>query len=83
MADQLITRNQAAIALSLKPQTLAKWSLTGKVLPVVRFPGVRTVRYRLSDVQRLIDGGAVGDKTNPNPRSAESHNPARLAELPA
>jgi hypothetical protein len=56
MEDVLITRRDAARRLALKPQTLAKWSMTGRILPVVRIGG-RTVRYRLHDVERLVSQG--------------------------
>jgi predicted site-specific integrase-resolvase len=54
--DRLLTRSEAAELLKLRPQTLAKWSLTGLHLPVVRV-GTRAVRYKLSDVRRLIERG--------------------------
>jgi predicted DNA-binding transcriptional regulator AlpA len=53
MSDKLITRREAALALSMAPQTLAKWAMVGKHLPTVKLG--RTVRYRESDVRRLID----------------------------
>ena len=52
--DKLLTRLEAAEILQLRPQTLAVWAMTGLHLPVVRI-GARTVRYRLSDVQKFID----------------------------
>ena len=55
--DRLITRREAAEMLSLKPQTLAVWSMNRQHLPVVHIG--RTVRYRLSDVQRLVERGAA------------------------
>ena len=54
--NRLLTRQEAAALLQLKPQTLAKWSMEGKHLPVVRV-GDRAVRYRLWDVQQLIERG--------------------------
>jgi excisionase family DNA binding protein len=56
--DRLLTREQAAELLQLKPQTLAKWALDGRHLPVVKV-GTRAVRYRLSDVRALIEQGVV------------------------
>lgn len=53
--DRLLTRREAATLLGLKPQTLAKWGMTGEHLPIVKIG--RTARYKLSDVERLINGG--------------------------
>ena len=59
-ADKLLTRNEAAKLLRLTPQTLAKWAMFNKNLPVIRL-GLRAVRYRLSDVENFIrnSGGEV------------------------
>jgi len=56
MNDRLLTRREAADLLRLKPQTLGKWAMTGRHLPVVHVG--RAARYRLSDVQRLIARGS-------------------------
>lgn len=52
----MLTRPVAAKMLCLCPQTLALWSMTGKHLPVVRV-GERAVRYKVSDIQKLIEKG--------------------------
>jgi predicted DNA-binding transcriptional regulator AlpA len=57
-SEKLLTRQQAAELLGLRPQTLAAWALTGKNLPVVKL-GEKAVRYRLSDVQAFIDKSVV------------------------
>ena len=59
-ADKLLTRNEAAKLLRLTPQTLAKWAMYNRNLPVIRL-GLRAVRYRLSDVESFIrnSGGEV------------------------
>lgn len=52
----LITRQEAAQLLQLKPNTLYVWSLKGwyrDELPVVYLSN-RVVRYRLEDVQSFI-----------------------------
>lgn len=51
--DRLLTRRQAADFLGLKPQTLACWAMDGLHLPVVKV-GARSVRYRLSDLERFL-----------------------------
>ena len=50
----LCTRKEAAALLGLAPQTLAKWSMTGKNLPVIRL-GNRTVRYSRTDLEAFIE----------------------------
>ena len=54
----LLTRREAAKMLNLAEQTLAKWAMTGKYLPVIRI-GRRTVRYRCADVAAFVDGCAT------------------------
>jgi predicted DNA-binding transcriptional regulator AlpA len=54
--DRLVTRREAAGLLGLKPQTLARWAMTGQHLPTVKLG--RSVRYRLADVQRIIADGS-------------------------
>jgi excisionase family DNA binding protein len=57
--SDLLTRAEAAAFLNIKPQTLACWASTHRVeLPFVRI-GKRTVRYRLSDLQRFVDRSTV------------------------
>ena len=55
--DILLTRPQAAEILSLKPQTLARWAMDGRHLPVVHIG--RSARYRQSDVRRLVEHGTA------------------------
>lgn len=61
IATTLLTREEAAAFLSIKPQTLAVWHTTRRYnLPVVKVG--RAVRYRLSDLEKFvasrIEGGA-------------------------
>jgi len=49
--------------LGLAPQTLAKWAMTGKNLPVVKL-GNRTARYLLSDVISFISISTNGRSGN-------------------
>lgn len=52
-ATQLLTRQQAADLLGIRPQTLAKWALEkSQRLPFVRVG--RAVRYRLADIEAFI-----------------------------
>jgi excisionase family DNA binding protein len=48
----LVTREQAAEYLGLRPQTLSVWAMTGRNLPYVKL-GHR-VRYKLADLDRFI-----------------------------
>ena len=51
--DQLITREEAAEILRVKPQTLAKWAHTKRYdLKMVKV-GSR-VRYRICDIENFI-----------------------------
>ena len=57
-AERLLTREQAAKYLGLRPQTLAAWAVEGKNLPVLKLRG-HYVRYRLSDLRRLLEPSVV------------------------
>ena len=51
---ELLTREQAAEYLSVKPQTLAVWATLGRYnLPVVHVG--RLVRYRREDLDRFLE----------------------------
>jgi len=53
-ANRLITREEAAEILGLKPQTLAKWAcLKRGDLKMVKLG--RSVRYRLKDLEEFIE----------------------------
>ena len=51
----LLTAIQVAEALNVKRGTVYRWASTG-VLPSIRPHGTKTVRFRRSDVERLISG---------------------------
>ncbi|MDX1945238.1 MAG: helix-turn-helix domain-containing protein [Pirellulaceae bacterium] len=54
----LLTREQAAEYLGIKPQTLSVWASTGRYsLPMVRVG--RCVRYRVADLERFIESRTV------------------------
>jgi excisionase family DNA binding protein len=56
---KLLTRNEAAELLGVRPQTLAVWAITGKYgLPVVKVG--RSVRYRMTDLERWLESRTVG-----------------------
>lgn len=55
----LLTRQQAAAYLGVRPQTLAVWASTGRYgLPVVKVG--RCVRYRVADLERWLTARTVG-----------------------
>lgn len=57
---KLLSRKEAAEYLGLRPQTLATWHVTGRYhLPVVKVG--RSVRYRLSDLERWLDARTIGE----------------------
>jgi len=63
----LCTRKEAADLLGLAPQTLAKWAMTGKNLPVIRL-GNRTVRYSRTEIDAFIKRSTItGGGCNLNP----------------
>ncbi len=58
----LLTRQEAATMLGLRPQTLAVWAMTGRNLPYVKL-GRKVVRYRREDVEAFIDKCRIGAPT--------------------
>jgi len=57
--DQLILPGEAARVLRLSERSLGR--IDPGVLPQIRFPGLPgTVRYRRSDVERLLQPAACG-----------------------
>jgi excisionase family DNA binding protein len=56
--ERLMTRNEAAEALGLKANTLAKWACTKTAGPAFLKLG-GSVRYRESDLQAWIDKQTV------------------------
>lgn len=57
-APRLLTRQEAADYLGVKPQTLAVWASTGR--HSLRFIKVgRLVKYRLEDLQGFLDAHSV------------------------
>jgi len=59
VAPELLTREQAAEYLNIRPQTLAVWASTGRyALPMVRVG--RAVRYRRADLDLFISQNTVG-----------------------
>jgi excisionase family DNA binding protein len=55
--EVLITRQEAAHLLRISIRTLERWEQTGRLTPTRLSPGV--VRYRKTDVERLIEEGAA------------------------
>jgi hypothetical protein len=51
----LLTRTEAAEFLSLQPQTLAAWAVTGKGPKVTRLG--TSVRYRIEDLEIFLQAG--------------------------
>lgn len=56
---KLLTREEAAEYLGIRPQTLAKWAMTKKhKLPFVRVG--KLVRYRIEDLEKFIADNLEG-----------------------
>lgn len=53
--DRLLDVHEAAALLSVKPATLYQWAYQRRI-PVVKLMG-RALRFRLSDIERLITQG--------------------------
>lgn len=58
-SPRLITREEAAAMLGLKPATLAKWASTHRCRLKVLKIGSR-VRYRVTDVEEFIEENSTG-----------------------
>jgi excisionase family DNA binding protein len=59
LTNALLTREQAAEFLGLRPQTLAVWASTRRyALPMVKVGSL--VRYRRSDLERFLESRTVG-----------------------
>jgi len=57
--NNLLTDDQAAALLGIKPQTLAAWRMTGRyALPYLRVG--RCVRYRPADIEAWLTSRRVG-----------------------
>ena len=57
-ATTLLTRDQAAEFLNVRPQTLAPWASKGRHgLPMIRVG--RCVRYRLADLEHWLESRTV------------------------
>ncbi len=58
---QLLSTDEAAAFLGVKPATLKKWRVTGEhKLPYVKIGSL--VRYRQSDLEKFIGKNTVGAK---------------------
>lgn len=66
--DTLLTRAQVAKRLLLHPRTLRRWCASGRLPSVTLSP--RVVRYRLSDVDRLLRSYQPANHSKPGPKAA-------------
>ena len=72
--NSLCSRQEAAALLGLSPQTLAKWSMTGKNLSVIRISN-RCVRYSRSEIETFIEKcTSTGSGTQVNNEKNGDHN---------
>jgi excisionase family DNA binding protein len=56
---ELLTREEAAQYLGVKPQTLSVWATTKRYhLPYIKVGTL--VRYRLSDLEKFLESRTVG-----------------------
>jgi len=61
---ELMTREEVATFLRVCAPTVARYTKRGK-LPAIRLNN-QSVRYRVSDVLALVNGGSVNDKVTAN-----------------
>ncbi len=54
--DRLLTCDQAASLLAISPATLRTWT-SRRAIAFVKLNGRRTVRYRLSAIEQMIQAG--------------------------
>ena len=57
MAEMLLTTDQAADILKLKPVTLKKWRVVGTGPPYIRLGGA--IRYRQSDLLEYVERATI------------------------
>ena len=72
--ERLLTRDEAAHFLGIRPQTLAAWVVRRQGPPFIRVG--RCARYRLADLERWIETRTVGQV----PAEAESRKGATHAD---
>lgn len=53
MSERLLTVAEAAAMLAVKPTTIYAWANQRRI-PRVKLRGGRAVRFRLSDIERII-----------------------------
>ena len=56
-AEILLTRREACDLLKISLSTLERWERTNRLTPIRLSPGV--IRYKRTDIERLIEEGAA------------------------
>ncbi len=56
LPDRLLTCADASALLGVSEATIRTWTCRGRI-PFVKLNGRRTVRYRLSELERIIKAG--------------------------
>jgi excisionase family DNA binding protein len=78
--DRLLDAREAAARLGLKPSTLYQWAYKRRI-PVVKLFGPRgALRFRLSDVEQLIQDSLRPGTPRPTPASSEPEGGAERPE---
>ena len=55
--EELMTTREAAEYLGIKPQTLRKWRMQGKIKPIVESHGEITCMHTKTDLDSLLTKG--------------------------
>jgi len=59
LTQELLTREEAAELLGIRPQTLAAWKCLGRQGPPYVRVGMRAIRYRRSDLEAWLAARTV------------------------
>jgi hypothetical protein len=82
LLEPLITRKELCAVLRVHHDTVRRWELSGKLMPV-SLTG-QTVRYRLADAQQLLTEARQRrtKKTGPKPKAASPAQPTTNNSTP-
>ena len=65
-SPNLLTRKQVSDKLGLHPDTLRRWTRSGKLRGLAFSP--QTIRYKIEDVERLLSEAEQSGSAKPGPK---------------